>query len=179
MELGPGDWALLISSAAANAIGEEGLAALLRLAPDDVLPALYPMLQSLPRLSALVVAAPAAVTTPAPLAAAPLAPPAATPPAATPPAAAPTAPPAATPAEAYPERAPLGEALGAAGARLRHALQGLLDLARRGSKRAGLPPQRCGADAGAGAGAGSDEPPADDPDEPADPPADPPRAPPG
>ena len=170
LELGPGDWALLISSAAANAIGEEGLAALLRLAPDDVLPALYPMLQALPRLSALVVAAPAAVTTPALLAAAPLAPPAATPPAA-----APTAPPAATPAEAYPERASLGEALGAAGARLRHALQGLLDLARRGSKRAGLPPQQCSA--GAGAGAGSDEPPADDPDEPADPPADPPAPP--
>lgn len=177
LELGPGDWVLLISSAAANAIGEEALAALRRLAPDDVLPALYPMLQSLPRLSALVVAPPAAVTTPAPLAAAPLARPAATPPAATPPAAAPPAPPAAAPAappaEAYPERAPLGEALGAAEARLRHALQGLLDLARRSSQRAGLPPQRRG---GADAAAGSDTPPTDDPDEPADPPAPPPAA---
>ena len=56
LTLGPTDWVLLISSGAAAAIGEDTIAALHGLRGPDVLPAIYPMLLRLPRVSALVVA---------------------------------------------------------------------------------------------------------------------------
>ncbi len=65
IELEPGDWALLISSSAAAAIAEEAIAPLRDLAAEDVLPALFPLLRPLPRVSALVVAAIAEAEPPA------------------------------------------------------------------------------------------------------------------
>ena len=65
--LAPGDWVLLISSNAADTLTEEALGAVRGLAADDVLPALYPLLRPLPRVSALLVApqtAPAVAVTP-------------------------------------------------------------------------------------------------------------------
>ena len=56
LEIGPGDWALLINSGAASVIGDATLASLRQLEAEDVLPALYPLLRPLPRVSALVVA---------------------------------------------------------------------------------------------------------------------------
>ena len=54
------DWVLLISSNAAEALTEEALGAVRGLAADDVLPALYPLLRPLPRVSALLIAPQAA-----------------------------------------------------------------------------------------------------------------------
>ena len=56
LEIGPGDWALLINSGAASVIGDATLASLRQMEAEDVLPALYPLLRPLPRVSALVVA---------------------------------------------------------------------------------------------------------------------------
>ena len=50
------DWVLLISSEVASAAGEEAIGALRDRDAEDVLPALYPTLRVLPRVSALVVA---------------------------------------------------------------------------------------------------------------------------
>ena len=56
LELSGDDWVLLISSAVTTTIGEEAIGALRASPAEDVLPALYPKLRVLPRVSALVVA---------------------------------------------------------------------------------------------------------------------------
>ena len=56
LPLNEGDWVLLISSEAGAAISDEAIAALRGARAEDVLPALYPLLRPLPRVSALVVA---------------------------------------------------------------------------------------------------------------------------
>ncbi|MCY3918990.1 MAG: hypothetical protein OXG38_04155 [Chloroflexi bacterium] len=56
LRLGGGDWVLLISSDVARTVGEEAIAALRDRPAEDVLPALYPKLRGLTRVSALVVA---------------------------------------------------------------------------------------------------------------------------
>ena len=66
-----GDWALLISSNAGSVLGDEALASLRGLQAEDVLPALYPHVRHVERLSALVVAPEPLTTEFRPLAAAP------------------------------------------------------------------------------------------------------------
>ena len=56
LDLQPGEWALLISSNAGQALPDQVAAALRALGPEDVLPALYPHLRGMDRISALVVA---------------------------------------------------------------------------------------------------------------------------
>ena len=56
LDLLPGEWALLISSNAGQALPDQVAAALRALGPEDVLPALYPHLRGMDRVSALVVA---------------------------------------------------------------------------------------------------------------------------
>ena len=56
LRLGGDDWVLLISSDVARTVGEEAIGALRDRPAEDVLPALYPKLRGLPRVSALVVA---------------------------------------------------------------------------------------------------------------------------
>ena len=56
LRLGGGDWVLLISSDVARTVGEEAIGALRDRPAEDVLPALYPKLRGLTRVSALVVA---------------------------------------------------------------------------------------------------------------------------
>ena len=56
LRLGEGDWVLLISSEVATTIGEDAIGALRSSPAEDVLPALYPKLRTLARVSALVVA---------------------------------------------------------------------------------------------------------------------------
>ena len=56
LRLGDDDWVLLISSEVARTVGEEAIAALRERPAEDVLPALYSRLRTLPRVSALVVA---------------------------------------------------------------------------------------------------------------------------
>ncbi len=56
LRLGGDDWVLLISSDVARTVGEEAIGALRDRPAEDVLPALYPKLRALPRVSALVVA---------------------------------------------------------------------------------------------------------------------------
>ena len=65
-----GDWALLISSNAGSVLGDEALASLRGLQAEDVLPALYPHVRHVERLSALVVAPEPLTTEFRPLAAA-------------------------------------------------------------------------------------------------------------
>ena len=72
LRLGDDDWVLLISSEVARTVGEEAIAALRERPAEDVLPALYSRLRTLPRVSALVVA-PGGM--PAPDSAAPVEPP--------------------------------------------------------------------------------------------------------
>ena len=56
LDLLPGEWALLINSNAGQALPDQVAAALRALGPEDVLPALYPHLRGMDRVSALVVA---------------------------------------------------------------------------------------------------------------------------
>ena len=69
LQLGPEDWVLLISSDVTRTVGEEAIGQLRDLPVEDVLPALYPKLRALERVSALVVAPGAgrAATLPSPL----------------------------------------------------------------------------------------------------------------
>ncbi len=56
LRLSGDDWVLLISSDVARTVGEEAIGALRDRSAEDILPALYPKLRGLPRVSALVVA---------------------------------------------------------------------------------------------------------------------------
>ena len=56
LRLGGDDWVLLISSDVARTVGEEAIGALRDRPAEEILPALYPKLRGLPRVSALVVA---------------------------------------------------------------------------------------------------------------------------